>query len=69
MKKGLEHSVRKCEAKITEQKGTIDDLSKSLRNKNAVLEEKTVQIKEYLDVVEQVHLSDCGVGNFWTSAE
>ena len=69
MKKGLEHTVRKCEAKITEQKGTIDDLSKSLQNKNAVLEEKTVQIKEYLDVVEQVHLSDCGVGNFWTSAE
>jgi chromosome segregation ATPase len=76
MKKGLEHSVRKCEAKITEQKGTIDDLSISLnnarveiQNKNAVLEEKTVQIKEYLDVVEQVHLSDCGVGNFWTSAE
>jgi chromosome segregation ATPase len=76
MKKGLEHSVRKCEAKITEQKGTIDDLSKSLdsarveiRNKNAVLEEKTGQIKEYLDVVDQVHMSDCGVGNFWTSAE
>jgi chromosome segregation ATPase len=76
MKKGLEHSVRKCEAKITEQKGAIDDLSKSLdsarveiRNKNAVLEEKTGQIKEYLDVVDQVHMSDCGVGNFWTSAE